>query len=124
MAAGLEFAAGAKNRSRLYGSTGNLCQPSIRRRSRAVQLVCQGRVVAGAQAKRRNHGWLYQMGRWNVWEDGTYRFGDYYELMAEVIASSDRELLHKFILTVGVVSNHGNWFTAENHSSKNSCPGT
>lgn len=39
-------------------------------------------------------------------------------LMEEVIYSSDSELLKKFILTVGVVSNHGNWFTAENQNKE------
>lgn len=42
----------------------------------------------------------------------------YVELMEEVIYSSDSELLKKFILTVGVVSNHGNWFTAENQNKE------
>lgn len=38
--------------------------------------------------------------------------------MAEIIASNDPELLSQFILTVGVVSNHGNWFTSENHNKE------
>jgi hypothetical protein len=42
----------------------------------------------------------------------------YDELMEEIIYSNDSELLKKFILTVGVVSNHGNWFTAENHNKE------
>ncbi len=42
----------------------------------------------------------------------------YVELMEEIIFSSDSELLQKFILTVGVVSNHGNWFTAKNHNKE------
>lgn len=42
----------------------------------------------------------------------------YTELMEEVIYSNDSELLKKFILTVGVVSNHGNWFTAENQNKE------
>jgi hypothetical protein len=42
----------------------------------------------------------------------------YVELMEEVIYSSDSELLKKFILTVGVVSNHGNWFTAQNQNKE------
>lgn len=41
--------------------------------------------------------------------DGSYIIKPYIDLMEEVIASSDKELLRKFILTVGVVSNHGNW---------------
>lgn len=42
----------------------------------------------------------------------------YVELMEEIIYSDDTELLKKFILTVGVVSNHGNWFTAESHNKE------
>lgn len=38
--------------------------------------------------------------------------------MAEIIASDDPELLSRFILTVGVVSNHGNWFTSDNHNKE------
>ncbi|TAE37743.1 MAG: hypothetical protein EAZ70_02110 [Runella slithyformis] len=41
--------------------------------------------------------------------DGTYIIKPYVNLMEEIIYSSDKELLRKFILTVGVVSNHGNW---------------
>jgi hypothetical protein len=41
--------------------------------------------------------------------DGSYIIKPYVILMEEVISSSDKELLRKFILTIGVVSNHGNW---------------
>jgi hypothetical protein len=41
--------------------------------------------------------------------DGSYIIKPYVNLMEEIIFSSDKELLRKFILTVGVVSNHGNW---------------
>lgn len=41
--------------------------------------------------------------------DGSYIVKPYVNLMEEVIFSSDKELLRKFILTIGVVSNHGNW---------------
>ena len=41
--------------------------------------------------------------------DGSYIIKPYVDLMEEVVFSSDKELLRKFILTVGVVSNHGNW---------------
>jgi len=42
----------------------------------------------------------------------------YAELIAEVVSSRDPELLRDFILTVGVVSNHGNWFTLDNHNKE------
>lgn len=38
--------------------------------------------------------------------------------MEEIIYSNDSDLLKKFILTVGVVSNHGNWFTVENQNKE------
>ncbi|MCL1850263.1 MAG: hypothetical protein FWF70_02490 [Bacteroidetes bacterium] len=41
--------------------------------------------------------------------NGSYIIKPYTNLMDEIIFSSDKELLRKFILTVGVVSNHGNW---------------
>ncbi len=50
--------------------------------------------------------------------DGSFLHGDYYRLMSEIINSADSELLSRFILTVGVVSNHGNWFTSENHNKE------
>ncbi len=50
--------------------------------------------------------------------DGSFRYGNYYDLMAEIITSDDSELLSRFILTIGVVSNHGNWFTSENHNKE------
>lgn len=50
--------------------------------------------------------------------DGTYIIKPFVELMEDVIFSNDKELLRRFILTVGVVSNHGNWFTAENHNKE------
>ncbi len=42
----------------------------------------------------------------------------YVDLMEEIIYSDDSELLKKFILTIGVVSNHGNWFTAKNQNKE------
>lgn len=42
----------------------------------------------------------------------------YSTLIREVIDSDDSEMLEGFILTVGVVSNHGNWFTSDNHNKE------
>ncbi len=50
--------------------------------------------------------------------DGTLRHGLYEELLTEVVASTDPEYLRDFILTVGVVSNHGNWFSRENQNKE------
>lgn len=50
--------------------------------------------------------------------DGSFICKEYYSLLAEVVGSKDPELLSQFVLTVGVVSNHGNWFTSENHNKE------
>ncbi len=42
----------------------------------------------------------------------------YTELIAEIITSNNPEFLRDFILTVGVVSNHGNWFTSDDHNKE------
>jgi hypothetical protein len=50
--------------------------------------------------------------------DGTFRTGSYGELLRDVIDSWVVADLTGFILTVGVVSNHGNWFTSDNHNKE------
>lgn len=50
--------------------------------------------------------------------DGSYIVEPYVELMEKVIFSDSKELLRRFILTVGIVSNHGNWFTSENQNKE------
>lgn len=50
--------------------------------------------------------------------DGTFIVKPFVEIMEEIIYSSDKELLRRFILTVGVVSNHGNWFTSSNQNKE------
>jgi hypothetical protein len=50
--------------------------------------------------------------------DGTLRTGDYEGLLRRTIEGEDADALRHFILTIGVVSNHGNWFTAENQNKE------
>jgi hypothetical protein len=50
--------------------------------------------------------------------NGQLYHGPYLRLLREVIDSNDADLLSQFILTAGVVSNHGNWFTAEDHNKE------
>lgn len=50
--------------------------------------------------------------------DGTFHTGSYDALLREVIDTSSIVELAGFILTVGVVSNHGNWFTSDNHNKE------
>jgi len=50
--------------------------------------------------------------------DGSIVWKKYAEFLDEVINSNDKDLLKDFILTVGVVSNHGNWFTSNEHNKE------
>ncbi len=49
---------------------------------------------------------------------GRLRTDEYHALLRETIDGDSSELLRRFILTVGVVSNHGNWFTADDHNKE------
>ena len=82
---------------------------------KAKQGAYVARTVSALQKVRLTNG---TMGGVIQDRDGGFRHGDYYELMAEIIASNSADLLSRFILTVGVVSNHGNWFTSENHNKE------
>lgn len=82
---------------------------------KAKQGAYVARMVSALQKVRLTNG---TMGGLIQARDGQFRHGDYYELMAEIIASDLPDLLSRFILTVGIVSNHGNWFTSENHNKE------
>lgn len=57
------------------------------------------------------HGIIYR-------SDDSFVVKPYMDLLEEVVRSNDAELLRRFILTVGVVSNHGNWFTSGNQNKE------
>jgi hypothetical protein len=82
---------------------------------KAKQGAYVARTVSALQKIRLSDG---SMGGLIQKHDGSFRHGNYYKLMAEIIASDDPELLSRFVLTVGVVSNHGNWFTSKNHNKE------
>ena len=94
-------------------------EEGMRKGPQTIEKAKQGayvaRTVSSLQRIRLNDG---SIGGLIQKRDGSFRLGDYYKLMAEIIASGDPELLSRFILTVGVVSNHGNWFTTENHNKE------
>lgn len=94
-------------------------EEGMRKGPQTIEKAKQGayvaRTVSALQKIRLTDG---SMGGFIQKRDGSFRHGDYYKLMAEIIASGDPELLSRFILTVGVVSNHGNWFTSENHNKE------
>ncbi len=94
-------------------------EEGMRKGPQTIEKAKQGayvaRTVSALQKLRLTDG---SMGGFIQKKDGSFRHGNYYDLMAEIIASDDPELLSRFILTVGVVSNHGNWFTSDNHNKE------
>ena len=50
--------------------------------------------------------------------DGKLQTMPYQQFLKSVIDSNDLILLEHFVLTVGVVSNHGNWFTSDDHNKE------
>ncbi len=46
--------------------------------------------------------------------DGRFRSGPYLDVQREIIDTLSPSEFPGFILTIGVVSNHGNWFTSDN----------
>ncbi len=76
---------------------------------KAKQGAYVAKAVSSLQKVRRASGELQGL----VYQsDQTIYAKPYDELLAEILASDNPELLRDFILTVGVVSNHGNWFSA------------
>ena len=82
---------------------------------KAKQGAYVARTVSSLQKVRLNSGELYGI----IYKGKKILYSKpYHELLAQVIGSNDAELLKRFILTVGVVSNHGNWFTSKNHNKE------
>jgi len=78
---------------------------------KAKQGAYVARTASSLQKIRNESGELYGI----IYKsDNTYFMKPYIELMEDVIYSNDHELLRRFILTVGVVSNHGNWIKRNN----------
>lgn len=82
---------------------------------KAKQGAYVARAVSSLQKVRYANG---QMGGVIQLADGTLYHKPYVELLEETIKSHDTAMLRDFILTVGVVSNHGNWFTEEDHNKE------
>ena len=73
------------------------------------------RTVSALQRIRKSDGGL--AGILQKSEDD-FLIDNYYELLNQIISSNNKNLLKNFILTVGVVSNHGNWFTSDNENKE------
>jgi len=73
------------------------------------------RSVSSLQKIRYNNG---SLGGIIQKQDGTFIIKDYYTLLQETINSNDAQAQKNFILTIGIISNHGNWFTSENQNKE------
>jgi len=82
---------------------------------KAKQGAYVARTVSALQKIRLPGGELYGI----IFKEKNIPYSKpYHELLAEIIVSDGSELLKRFILTVGVVSNHGNWFTGDDHNKE------
>ena len=82
---------------------------------KAKQGAYVARTVSSLQKVRLESGHLYGV----IFEEGQIlHFSPYHDLLSLVIDSNDIRLLGNFVLTSGVVSNHGNWFTSQSHNKE------
>ena len=51
-------------------------------------------------------------------DNGEIRVGNYDEMLADLISKGKASSLRDIVVTVGVISNHGNWFTSENQNKE------
>ena len=82
---------------------------------KAKQGAYVARVVSGLQKIRLVDGSLVGV---IEKEDQTIEARPYKELLREIIETDNSKFLRSFILTVGIVSNHGNWFTQETQNKE------
>lgn len=78
---------------------------------KAKQGAYVAKTISSLQKVRNYDGTLF--GLLPIGKDN-FKFGKYDELLREVITTDNEELYKDFILTIGIVSNHGNWFTSTN----------
>lgn len=82
---------------------------------KAKQGAYVARTISSLQKIRLDTGEMYGV----IYKaDKNIHSKSYYTLLDEVINSDESDLLTHFTLTVGVVSNHGNWFTSSNHNKE------
>ena len=82
---------------------------------KAKQGAYVARTVSSLQKIRMSDGSVY--GVLHL-DSGDLRCEPYEDFLRSVVASNDASLLRDFTLTVGLVSNHGNWFTSDDHNKE------
>lgn len=82
---------------------------------KAKQGAYVARSVSSLQKIRMSNGDIFGI---METDGGALRYEPYEDLLRKVIASDDSTLLRNFTLTVGVASNHGNWFTSQDQNKE------
>ena len=94
-------------------------EEGIKKGPQTIEKAKQGAYVAGAvsslQKLKLSDGTVY--GAIHL-ENDKLILEPYDEFMEVIINSNDVQLLRHFVMTVGVVSNHGNWFTSGDHNKE------
>ena len=104
----------AKDESSAYDVEREIAEWSV---NQTIEKAKQGAYVAKAtsmlQKVRNDKGELNGI----YFVNGIAYSGPYNEVLAKLINSDSTLLLRDFTLSIGVVSNHGNWFTSGNQNS-------
>ena len=94
-------------------------EEGMRKGPQTIEKAKQGAYVAGAvsslQKVKTEDGSVYGV---LPMPDDTLQIKPYDELLRTIVNSNSKDLLRHFVLTVGVVSNHGNWFTSGDHNKE------
>lgn len=94
-------------------------EEGVKKGPQTIEKAKQGAYVARSlssiQRVRMNDGAMY-----GVWDSGsgTLQFAPYNDFVQTVIDSDRADILADFTLTVGIVSNHGNWFSSNDQNKE------
>lgn len=94
-------------------------EEGIKKGPQTIEKAKQGayvaRSVSSLQKIRMNNGAVY--GVLHL-DNDDLRYEPWVRFLQDVVQSDDPALLRHFTLTIGVVSNHGNWFTSDDHTKE------
>ena len=94
-------------------------EEGVKKEPQTIEKAKQGAYVAGKvsalQKIRMSDGKIY--GALNE-KNRELRLEPYEKFLKTIIKSDSPSLLKNFILTIGVVSNHGNWFSSKDHNKE------
>lgn len=88
------------------------CKKGPQTIEKAKQGAYVAQVTSSLQKIRTENGALNGL----IYKDGQAMIMPYEDLLMKIVGSCD--LLKSFIMSIGIVSNHGNWFTADNKNKE------